>query len=561
MSRTLFWYIFRDLLRIFFLASGALSAIMSFGGLLRPLYEYGLDVSQVAQILSYSSPAMSAYSLPIAALFATTIVYGRLGADNEVTACRACGISHLALAFPSLVLGFLTASASLVLLCFIVPASTLQVEKIVFSNLAKLVASQIERTHQIRFDHQNQQVTVFAQAAQVQPVDPSRPHDQAVQLFGPMIVTYEPAEKNKPQVPADFYTASDATAFIRQEHEDDELTMSATLNDGTKFPREYRNRTRQQNMQLSVRTTQFGPIPLESPVRENSKFMDIFRLESLLDHPEQSRRIRALLNGFITRDQGQQYLQGLADQLNGPEKSAQLVSGSETYLLVRGSSPVEVRKDRLVMGGDLGGTPVRFVQTGGKQSALDVSAGEIRVRAFPDSELRRISLEVEILDCLTSGGEASTRENFSRPLSVPMPSSIYALRTRPASDYVSGSLSTTDQNRLRRDLRKLTNSVISELHARMSFAVSCFILVMIGCALGLMFRSGNFLSAFAVSVVPALLSIALVVTGQHTCENVPWDISSPNWVNPLNLGIMLIWSGNAAVLVIAIVLLGRLQRQ
>ena len=39
---------------------------------------------------------------------------------------------------------------------------------------------------------------------------------------------------------------------------------------------------------------------------------------------------------------------------------------------------------------------------------------------------------------------------------------------------------------------------------------------MVGAALGMMFKSGNFLSAFALSAVPALVCIALIVTGQHT---------------------------------------------
>ena len=47
LSPTLFWYIFKDLIRIFALASGVLAGIMSFGGLLRPLTEHGLDVGQV----------------------------------------------------------------------------------------------------------------------------------------------------------------------------------------------------------------------------------------------------------------------------------------------------------------------------------------------------------------------------------------------------------------------------------------------------------------------------------------------------------------------------------
>ena len=60
----------------------------------------------------------------------------------------------------------------------------------------------------------------------------------------------------------------------------------------------------------------------------------------------------------------------------------------------------------------------------------------------------------------------------------------------------------------------------------------------------MMFKSGNFLTAFAISVVPALICIALIVAGQHTCENIPWKLE--NFHNPLNLGIALIWSGNVA---------------
>jgi hypothetical protein len=89
--------------------------------------------------------------------------------------------------------------------------------------------------------------------------------------------------------------------------------------------------------------------------------------------------------------------------------------------------------------------------------------------------------------------------------------------------------------------------------------VSCLILVIVGCCLGMMFKSGNYLTAFALSVIPALVCIALIVAGQHTCENVPWNLT--NFKNPLNLGLTLIWSGNAMVLVIAVALGWRLQRQ
>src|SRR5205814_7060511 len=150
MGRTLFWYVFKDLVKIFMMASGALAGIMSFGGLLRPLTQQGLDASQVSKMLGYFTFPMMAYSLPVAALFAATMVYGRLSADNELTACRAGGISHLSVATPALLLGLVVSILSLLLLCFIVPRLTLQVERIIKSNIARVVSNEIDRSHQIQ---------------------------------------------------------------------------------------------------------------------------------------------------------------------------------------------------------------------------------------------------------------------------------------------------------------------------------------------------------------------------------------------------------------------------
>src|SRR4051794_36337596 len=195
MSRTLFFYIFKDLLRIFMMTSGALAGIMSFGGLLRPLTEHGLDAGQAAKMLSYFMPAMTTYSLPIAALFATTMVYGRLAADNELVACRAAGISFLSIGLPALVLGLTVALVSLLFLCFVVPVFTLKVERVIYSNLAQLIANQIERTHQIKFGGDDgKETTIFAQEAAVAAPDPANPQEQIVTLSGIMIIAYEKFE-------------------------------------------------------------------------------------------------------------------------------------------------------------------------------------------------------------------------------------------------------------------------------------------------------------------------------------------------------------------------------
>jgi len=48
-----------------------------------------------------------------------------------------------------------------------------------------------------------------------------------------------------------------------------------------------------------------------------------------------------------------------------------------------------------------------------------------------------------------------------------------------------------DHSLLNHEWVSLTNGLMAESNSRASFAVSCLILVLVGCALGMMFRSGS----------------------------------------------------------------------
>lgn len=559
MGPTLFRYIFRDLIRVFLLTSGVLAGIMSFGGLLRPLTQQGLDLGQVGEILGYFLPAMTTYSLPIAALFATTLVYGRLGADNEIIAARAAGMSHLALALPAFVMGVIVAIVSLLLLCFVVPLFMLQAERVVFSNVARIVATAINSSHQVQLQQGMDRITVFARSARVLPVDPERPAEQAVQLVSPTIVTFEPVSRTdptRPRVPRDFWLARSATAYIAQSPDTDELLMTAVLEGGTKFPRSLAG-----GVQGGVGITQFGPIPFPSLVRENTKFMDITRLLHLLRQPGDSRRVRQVLREFIRGEQKLVFFRQVVTELEGSEYV--LGAESESYTLRAPGATIRAGQDELTITCPPGSPrSIRLTQDRDGRTVLAVDARRLRMSALPDPTRKQLYVTLELQDAVVKAGqdEPALRSAFPRALTVPMPPELLDLEQRDARFYVENERVLPEQHRaLRRALVVLRNEILGETHARASFAVSCWILVMVGCALGMMFRSGNFLSAFAVSVVPALICIALIVTGQQTCENVPRDLARQ--ANPINLGLSLIWSGNAAILILATVLLGRLQRQ
>ncbi|MBC7785690.1 MAG: LptF/LptG family permease [Burkholderiales bacterium] len=571
MSRTLFNYVFWQLLKVFGIASAVLAGIMTFGGLLRPLTEQGLDLEQVGQMLVYAWPGMSTYSLPIAALFATTIVYGRLASDNEVTAVRAAGISlgPLGLGMPALVMGLLVALLSVASLSFIVPAATLKVERTVVSNIGQFVVNRISQQHQVKLMQSGGQtpITIYARSARLEPPDPKQPGEQIVSLDGVSIATYTSGDrKGSLKVLDEIYIARQARAYIRQpseeEGDDKPVLLRATLERGMKFPRSLIGRG-DAAIQGGVGTYSFGPIELRSPLRENTKFMDMARLKDLLAHPEKSQRMNESLRELTRADQQREYLALLHRQITAGLGVIKFkTAGGVEYTLQPNSRPPILTDKSIEFPGDSAEKDaVKLFQTRQNAPSIEDVARSVKIRCFPDPDENRIAVSIELMDSTIKGPDyENPKDSYERNFSVAMPEEITRIRDRTAGSYLDFATSQNASIRtLRRNLTKQDNSVISELHSRVSFAISCLVLTMVGYGLGVMFKSGNYLTAFAVSVVPALVSIVLIVTGQHICENVPPDIAK-DFKDPLHMGLVVIWTGNAIVLGLAVFLLAKLRR-
>ncbi|HWE01699.1 MAG TPA: LptF/LptG family permease [Tepidisphaeraceae bacterium] len=580
MSRTLFAYIFKDLFRIFMMASGAMAGIMSFGGLLRPLTREGLDAGQVARMLTYFGPAMTTYSFPVAALFATAVVYGRLAADNELTACKAGGMSLLSftVAGPALVLGLVVAIASLLFLCFIVPASTLKVEQVIYSNLAKMVESRIERTHRIEMP----QSTIFAQEAHVIPPGPDTPPgQQQVELIGPEIISDERDPHDRTlHIPKEFYTATRAYVYIDPMAGGQAMNVTIRLTGGFKFPRRFQGATN-----AGVAETWYGPTEFPSPIKEDVKFMNVFRLKELYDDLSKSRKIQTVVGDFVKTGERQFFVADLMRDLRGPSRQTVFrFDNDNSYTLGTddpkvavfdmkgeiifpyppakpaalkpGTNPDSVSVDR----------PVIFRQQKKGQGTLVVRAASVTVHVRPRVADGMADVSVDLRDCLQTmesvgaAAEPVRREKFTQQFSVPLGEEARELPKKDIAYFQTPAAKDFgNQELLEHEKVTVINQIIAESNGRASFAISCLILVMAGCALGMMFRSGNFLTAFAVSFVPAMMSITLIIAGQRTAGNVPTHFNGHN--NTLQLGLTLIWAGNAVNLILAICLLWKLGRR
>ncbi|MHC4844102.1 MAG: LptF/LptG family permease, partial [Planctomycetota bacterium] len=122
MTYTLHKYVFRELFKVFLLATIALTMVLSLGSILGPIQQFGIGPRQVLYLMGYFIPIILTFVLPMSALFASSLVYGRFASDNELDACRASGISLHTLIYPGLALALIVTIANLILSFHVMPA-------------------------------------------------------------------------------------------------------------------------------------------------------------------------------------------------------------------------------------------------------------------------------------------------------------------------------------------------------------------------------------------------------------------------------------------------------
>ena len=102
-------YVTRNFMGTFLMAIGILTFGMT-GSHLMKVFEYissGVPIRNAFIFLLYVLPIVLAFTIPWAALVSVMLVFGRLSADNEITAMRACGVSILQIVAPIIVIAFI----------------------------------------------------------------------------------------------------------------------------------------------------------------------------------------------------------------------------------------------------------------------------------------------------------------------------------------------------------------------------------------------------------------------------------------------------------------------
>jgi lipopolysaccharide export LptBFGC system permease protein LptF len=514
---TLHKYIATDLLKRGLLALLVFTLIMTTFGVVDPMRSYGLSPQQVFKLFWYLLPVMLALTLPIAALFATTMVYGRLSMDNELTACLAGGVSVHTLMRPALALGVLVSVLTLVLSNWVAPALAARGERIGQSNLRGLVYQKLRTAQMLNF---NNLWIIHADHADA----------DTDELKGVVAV-------RRAGSASQYFVASRA-----------EVQFSSRAG-GADVWVELINPSAGRLDRFDVTTADrlpLGPYPVPSPIREHSSLYDWSTLIAVWRDPQAAPMVQTSLEEIRRQLRASAQLErvlptaasGFELTYKDSHRCRFIAPGGactrQTLMLPEKSCTLPRPVSVEIFGAD-----------GQREVAIRCARAELAADYV--APLGRSQITATLFDVESASGPRGQEETALMPEYVLGPLEMPGGQT---DDLASVDLKQLVQHAnlypgaakeiamLKKRARELSLEVLGEMHARISYGVGCVLLVASGAALGLLFKGGNVLSAFALSCVPALALIALMFMGKHWVRNpaVPWAY-----------GVAATWSGVALV--------------
>ena len=562
---TLHRYIFRELMKVFVPSAVALTLMLSLGSILRPVQEYGVGPQQVVHLMGYFLPITLTFVLPMAALFAATLVYGRFASDNELDACKAGGVSLLTLVYPGLVLAIIVAIANLILSFHVMPVFVHLTEKSFKADAKQILFRNVQRSGYYKLPPDGR-YRIYADMAN------SRNNTLSgvvvTEVKGPKIEKIITAERAK--INFNLHNGFNEVQIIAYN------TYQMGLEDESPFSAEW------------------VPVMTEFP----SLLGDDIKYKKI----DEMKKIRLDLMRFypvakLARDTYAQFtMELLAEDIaekisSGSEVASSSLETAEDTNAVRsmtpsirpatvGTSNVANNFYKLHSGEKLVGfTAGQCGVQGEEQVQLSGEVVVIEHDAFSKKVLRTLqctkaSLHIEgdkLAPTLTmdlrnprwrqaDGSEGLAQRVIIRGLILPKAVTDKFVTTDVLETVSAASIDSalqkgpsvrlkTLQSKLQRKIRGTLADIKAELHSRLVFGIGSVALIMIGIGLGIILKGGHLLSAFGASSLPAAVLIVCIMSGHQIARNLEAQAGS---------GIGLMWTGLAFLLLLAVVIYRRL---
>jgi lipopolysaccharide export LptBFGC system permease protein LptF len=549
---TLHRYIFRELLKVFIPSAAALTLMLSLGSVLRPVQEYGAGPRQVLHLMGYFLPITLTFVLPMAALFAATLVYGRFASDNELDACKAGGISLLTLVYPGLALAVIVTIANLILSFHVMPVFVHRAEKSLKADAKQILFRNIQRSGYYKVP--DERYKIYADFA-----DPKNNTLSGVVVTEvkdneiAKIITAERAEVNFD--PHQRFNEVRITAYnTYQMGPENEAPFSAEwvpltvpfpslLGDDIKFKKiDEIKKIRLDLMRFDpiaklARDT-FAQLTTELLAENIEKKLTTENTDSA-ENKLKSKNSAILANSAVKNNFYKLY------------SGEKLVEFSAGQCSVRGEEQVQLSGDVVVIEYDV--FSKKYLRT------LQCTRASLHIEGdkfAPTLTMDLYSPRWQQAD----GSEGLAQRVIIRGLILPKavtdkfvatdvletvsPDSINSMLQKKPSDRLM-----TLQTKLQRKIQSTLADIRAELHSRLVFGIGCVTIIMIGIGLGIILKGGHLLSAFGTSSVPAAVLIVCIMMGKNITRNLNSKLSS---------GIVLMWAALVLLSVLAVIMYRKL---
>lgn len=500
MLPTLHRYILGDLSKTFLLTAVGLTAVLGLGGGVMNLVELEeVTPGQLLKLMLIVVPVAGTLTLPVAALYSATVTYGRLAADNEILACRSAGINIHVLFLSSVVISLVSSVGTFVFICYMIPGLIQNLSNIVRGDVRQFIEHRVNSPERLSLP--GGRVKIYADGTAANPDDPD-----SIILNGVAFVAFGAESWTR------YGTAESFT--VRFGSSGGDPTISGELHSIAYYDRE-RGWAASEYQSIPP-----NKIPLR--MRPKVKWLNLTELLGYRVNPGRWPKLNTLLVRLREAVAREHYYAEIFDDLR--QKGVMTIRDAETTITIRAGAGtvgahdgrlsldnvtvIELRgaerrtitashaalaaeigtdKDtmelRILLDGD-----VRSVRDGDRREPINKARERLAGIRIPDRVLEQARSidDDELLDPRTS--------HFSRPASVELRDKAIAMRG------------------------KFVRDVTSEIHSRLAFSVSAFVLVVLGAALGVVSRGDHVLGAFGLSFIPSLFVIVMNITGRQLAE-------------------------------------------
>lgn len=511
---TLHAYILRDLLKTFLLALLAMTVIVTMGGGLINVIKFeGVTSRDVLSVMPLMIPAVVTIFMPIAALFAASMTYGRLAADNELQACRAAGINIHRLLLPLVFLALGVAAFTLIAGSFIIPECTRQIDRVSKANARDWVSSQLTRRGYVRIREK-----YFISAASVRNPEEEelRKANHPVGNFSYLyVVAPTVLELDKNGQVSQFATARAGLV----QFDTRKSPIQASL-----FAEDVRL-SRPQQHAVEFAQQKIGPLEVPLAFPERPAFADLGTLLRWRAEPWNYSEIGKKVSDYIVILALYAQHADLAARLAAGEKV--VVSDDDVHYTITAKTAVPDRKDVAV-----GGVRIEHRVRGVLKTVYEAPEAKVTARPQPtDAGRTQLLIDIRLIPsgdrAITestpgAGGRVSKHDKALNipPVIIAMPNAIAALTPRQILDssFTIENLPNElelDRRSVHRSAAEFIRKVVAETHLRLIFALSSLVTLIMAAALGIMFRGARALAAFALAMAPFAFVMLIMFMGKQ----------------------------------------------